>query len=262
MSVRTLAAVWQGSQHGGSALLMMLAIADFADDKGQAYPSVSTLAEKTRMKSRNANYLLRELQGSGELVIKIGAGPRGTNLYRIALDRLTGMHAGAGVQSGAGVQGGAGVHGTAGGAALQCAIPLHPSAPKPSLTRQEPSPSSASPTKRLPDCPFDQIRRLYNDSLPEEPSALKPKRATLSTKDRRSAMSARWQWLFQDVRDDGTRRATTQDEALDWFARYFAKAWEDDHLAGRSPRGTGHEHWRCDLDFLLTDKGLKRIIEA
>ena len=144
MSVQTMAAVWKGSQHGGSALLMMLAIADFSDDKGVAYPAVSTLAEKTRMKPRNAHYLLSELQASGELVIKIAAGPRGTNLYRVALDRLQGVqpvarvHRSAGVQPGAGVQDVAGLHPSADGGALQCANPLHPSAPEPSLNHQEP----------------------------------------------------------------------------------------------------------------------------
>ena len=145
MSIQTMAAVWKGSQHIGSALLMMLAIADFADDKGVAYPAVSTLAEKTRMKPRNANYLLSELQASGELAIKIAEGPRGTNLYRIAISRLqgvqpaAGVHRSAGVQQGAGVQAVAGLHHSAGGAALECSKPLHPSAPEPSLNHQEPS---------------------------------------------------------------------------------------------------------------------------
>jgi len=37
MSVRTMARVWEQSQHAGTNLLMLLAIADFADDDGQAY---------------------------------------------------------------------------------------------------------------------------------------------------------------------------------------------------------------------------------
>jgi hypothetical protein len=84
MSVRTMARVWAESRHGGSLLLMLLAIADFADDEGNAYPAVGTLATKCRMSSRNANYVLAQLQDSGELVIN-GGGPRGTNRYRITL---------------------------------------------------------------------------------------------------------------------------------------------------------------------------------
>jgi hypothetical protein len=67
MSVRTMARVWEHSQQTGTHLLMMLAIADFADDDGRAYPSVNTLAKKCRMKPRNANVILAALRASGEL---------------------------------------------------------------------------------------------------------------------------------------------------------------------------------------------------
>lgn len=62
MSVRTLSRVWDFSQHSGTHLLMMLAIADFADDDGRAYPAVPTLAKKCRMSSRNANLILAVLK--------------------------------------------------------------------------------------------------------------------------------------------------------------------------------------------------------
>jgi hypothetical protein len=49
MSVRTLNRVWEASRQTGGALLVLLAIADFADDDGLAYPSISTLARKARL---------------------------------------------------------------------------------------------------------------------------------------------------------------------------------------------------------------------
>lgn len=85
MSVRTMAKVWEFSQHKGNDLLMLLAIADFADDDGKAYPSVNTLAEKCRMQGRGANKVLAALRASGELEIRQNEGPKGTNLYRIVL---------------------------------------------------------------------------------------------------------------------------------------------------------------------------------
>lgn len=88
MSVRTMAAVWERSQHSGTHLLMLLAIADFADDDGRAYPSVPTLARKCRMKERNAQYILAELVETGELATQRGKGPRGSNVYRIKLASL------------------------------------------------------------------------------------------------------------------------------------------------------------------------------
>jgi len=85
MSVRTMARVWDCSQHSGTELLMLLAIADFADDDGRAYPAVGTLARKCRMTARNANRLLNGLKASGELEIKGNEGPRGTNRYRVTV---------------------------------------------------------------------------------------------------------------------------------------------------------------------------------
>lgn len=88
MSVRIMARVWDYSRSAGNDLLMLLAIADFADDDGRAYPSVARLAEKCRMTSRNANKVIAVLRKGGELEIRQNEGPKGTNLYRIVLDNL------------------------------------------------------------------------------------------------------------------------------------------------------------------------------
>ncbi|UCV15520.1 helix-turn-helix domain-containing protein [Quatrionicoccus australiensis] len=132
MSVRTMARVWESSQHAGSDLLMLLAIADFSDDDGNAYPAVATLAAKCRMKERNCRYILRTLEGSGELSIKSNAGPHGSNLYRVNLTRL-------GLQHSAGVQSFAGLQHSAATPAKDCRQPLQHSAANPSVNHQEPS---------------------------------------------------------------------------------------------------------------------------
>lgn len=131
MSVRTMAKVWEHSQHGGTDLLMLLAIADFADDQGNAYPSVPTLAEKCRMKPRNAQVILGSLRKSGELQVKPNEGPRGTNLYRITLVSQ-------GVHSNAPLQSTAPLHSSAQRGAKECAEGVHSNAPEPSLNHQEP----------------------------------------------------------------------------------------------------------------------------
>lgn len=89
MSVRMISRVWDYSTQKGNDLLMLLAIADFADDDGNAYPSVQTLATKCRMLQRNANKILANLRESGELEIRQNEGPHGTNRYRVVLDALT-----------------------------------------------------------------------------------------------------------------------------------------------------------------------------
>jgi len=124
--------VWDHSAHSGTDLLMLLAIADFSDDDGNAYPAVATLAKKCRMKPRNCQYILNALEQSGELSIRPNKGIRGTNLYQVNLAAL-GVHSVAGVQSAARVQP------SAQGGAMQCAKVVQPTAYEPSVNHQEPS---------------------------------------------------------------------------------------------------------------------------
>lgn len=150
-----MARVWAESTQSGSHLLMLLAIADFADDDGNAYPAVTTLATKCRMRPRNAQVLLAALRRCGELDVRENEGPRGTNLYRITV--------GQGVQSLAGVQKLAGVQGNARGGAKPCAKPLQRLAYEPSGNRHEP-PKAA----RKHAAKFDATTIELPDWLPRE----------------------------------------------------------------------------------------------
>jgi Helix-turn-helix domain len=85
MSMRIMTQVWERSQHKGSELLLMLAIADNANDQGLAYPSTKTLAKKTRLSNRQVQRLIRVVTRSRELEVSVGIGPRGCNEYRIHL---------------------------------------------------------------------------------------------------------------------------------------------------------------------------------
>lgn len=78
-----MSAVWKHSKAKGGDLLVLLAIADFADDDGVAYPAVGTLGKKSRMSGRNVQFALKRLQKRDELSLSYGQGPRGTNLYRV-----------------------------------------------------------------------------------------------------------------------------------------------------------------------------------
>lgn len=73
--------VWDYSRQSGSSLLVLLALADFANDQGTCWPSVSTVADKARISERHAQRILRELVQSGELVCLPNEGPKGANLY-------------------------------------------------------------------------------------------------------------------------------------------------------------------------------------
>lgn len=90
MSIKVLNNVWQHSKQEGGALLVLLAIADFADDKGQAFPSVDTISKKARLTERHTQRVIRKLQSAGELQVKNAAGPYGCNLYTVRIGLVEG----------------------------------------------------------------------------------------------------------------------------------------------------------------------------
>ena len=84
MSTKIMAEVWEHSQAKGSALLLLLALADYADSiHGQCWPAVQRLSMLIRMSERNTQYLLRKLEAHGHIAIQLRASPRKTNLYRV-----------------------------------------------------------------------------------------------------------------------------------------------------------------------------------
>lgn len=88
MSIEVMTRVWKHSRHKEGTLLVLLAIADFANDDGVAFPSMKTIAKKARMTIRNAQLAVRRLERGGELVVTIGGAPApytGCNLFRVTL---------------------------------------------------------------------------------------------------------------------------------------------------------------------------------
>lgn len=88
MSIRVMTWVWEQSRSAGADRLVLLAIADSANDAGRdAYPSLTTIAKKANLDKRTAQRSIRNLEALGELAIEPGAGMRGTNRYRVLIHR-------------------------------------------------------------------------------------------------------------------------------------------------------------------------------
>lgn len=146
-----MAQVWEHSRQSGGSLLMLLALADFADDDGRCWPAVKTLAEKARMSERNARYVLRALEQAGEIATVVGGGRHGTSGYVVT--------------AGANIAGAipAGGQSLPGGKMLQKGgNPLpkrgQPIAPEPSRTIIEPPVQIATPpAPPTVDAPIDAI---------------------------------------------------------------------------------------------------------
>lgn len=93
MSIRVMAAVWDGYPGGGTDLLAMLALADWSDDEGRCYPSVAAISRKIRLSRSQTQRVVHGLIETGFVAVTanaLGGAPTQTRNYRIAIDRLTG----------------------------------------------------------------------------------------------------------------------------------------------------------------------------
>lgn len=85
MSIRIMTWVWEHAEAAGADLLLMLAIADSADDQGRnAWPSVTDLSRKTRLDERTVQRRLKRLRDQGRIAIEVGGGRR-RNRYAIPM---------------------------------------------------------------------------------------------------------------------------------------------------------------------------------
>lgn len=90
MSIKVMAQVWDDSPQKGSDLLVLLALADFANDQGVSWPKVSTLAAKARMSERNVQRVVTRLKDAGELRVIDGGyldGKNQANTYQVLTGR-------------------------------------------------------------------------------------------------------------------------------------------------------------------------------
>lgn len=63
--------VWENAKASGTDLLVLLAIADNANDDGtDAWPSEATLADKTRVSTRTVRRCIRTLEADGAVVVE------------------------------------------------------------------------------------------------------------------------------------------------------------------------------------------------
>jgi hypothetical protein len=77
MSAAATGKVWERSKARGTELLVLLAVADYAHDDGRdAWPTIETLATKSRLSVRAVWDILRRLQVAGELEVEKNADGR------------------------------------------------------------------------------------------------------------------------------------------------------------------------------------------
>lgn len=83
MSIKVTNWVWARSESRNGARLVMLALADRADDTGFAWPSIDDLCERSKLSPRAVQKGISTLIELGELEVEGGGGRRVRNRYRI-----------------------------------------------------------------------------------------------------------------------------------------------------------------------------------
>ena len=82
-----MTAVWANAPVRQGSLLVLLALADFANDNGICWPSVPTLMKKAHISRRHVQRILRDLQEDGLIAKEKLAGRYEPNVYKVLCDR-------------------------------------------------------------------------------------------------------------------------------------------------------------------------------
>jgi hypothetical protein len=86
MSIRVMANVWDMANLGPYERLVMLCLADHADDDGKCYPAIKRICERTGMGQRGVQNVLRRLEADGLLTIQNGGGRHVRNGYTLTIN--------------------------------------------------------------------------------------------------------------------------------------------------------------------------------
>ena len=81
MSLDMLLEVWRHSPRKDAELLTLLAIADAANDQGEGYPAMHTIAHRARRSDRQAQRIIHKLELAGELQVWPCPGESMTHKY-------------------------------------------------------------------------------------------------------------------------------------------------------------------------------------
>ncbi len=252
--------VWTSFPRGGSHLLVMLALADFASDDGENIrPSMTTIARKCRLSRSQAQRVVHELVGMGVLAVTgnhDGGAPGSTRRYRIVVTAHEAQTGGADATPTGRTDATGSVEATRRTGAIGRVAPMHKTgrigATQSIMNHQEPSfnaPSvhlspNGSATGKLNGSriPHIEIVGLYHEILPMA-TPCKSWRAP-----RQALLRARW-------REDPAR------QTLDWWVRYFGYVAESEFLCGRA-NGSGREPFQLTLEWLLRPSNFDKVREG
>ncbi len=79
MSIRVMTSVWERSKASGTDLLVLLALADNANDQAECWPSIHYIARKCRIDDRTTQRRIRSLEAINDVIVIRGGGRGGSS---------------------------------------------------------------------------------------------------------------------------------------------------------------------------------------
>ena len=83
MSIKVMSQVWENGPAKTTDRFVLLALADYANDEGQCWPSIAGIARKTCLTERGVQKCIRRLESEGWLEIEVGSGRKNCNVYTV-----------------------------------------------------------------------------------------------------------------------------------------------------------------------------------
>lgn len=84
MSIKVMTWVWDHSPYKDDALLIHLALADWADDQGVCWPKQTQIAQKSRCTVEHVRRVTRRMEQDGYLsILSVSKGPGSSHKYQL-----------------------------------------------------------------------------------------------------------------------------------------------------------------------------------
>lgn len=103
---------------------------------------------------------------------------------------------------------------------------------------------------RIPNCPIDEIIRLYHEEIPVAP------RVTVRNAGRDKLISGRWRQVFADG------KAHNKAEAIELFRHFFEFVRDSKFLTGKAPPQKDRAPFVADLEWLMSPSNFAKTVEG
>lgn len=243
MSIRLMTKVFDGAPYGGGTFIVLLALADWANDAGERiFPHIETLAAKARLSVKQTRAVLKTLVEDGFLIEGCNTGGgRGKRLdYKINVERFTKLPSLEEAEVSASQEG---------------SLPLESG-------KSAPAEGKSAPAY------IDNHQAIHQ----ENPSTHPPALAVVAPSDLELAVQAFNQsaetcpkWT-SCISTSHARRAAIlarlKEHGLDGWRRAVALAAASGHLGGPVPTSGTHQGWRMDIGWFAKAEHFGKILEG